>query len=130
MSQYSDWSFEPIDLAFSGISNGDRPSDGSFDFMENKGDDSRRPAAITDFYTGKTGGEQPFKSVPFTKWYDEYALHKYTGKVFYDKYVEKAAAMALRMPRIRITPSSLMPHEQAIPQTSGSWMISIRSRRR
>ena len=91
MSQYSDWSFEPIDLAFSGISNGDRPSDGSFDFMENKGDDSRRPAAITDFYTGKTGGEQPFKSVPFTKWYDEYALHKYTGKVFYDKYVEKGS---------------------------------------
>ena len=90
MSQYNDWSFEPIDLAFSGIPEGARPSDGSFECGENKKDNSRMPAAIKDFYTGKTG-EAPFKYVPFKKWYDEFALHKNTKKIFCDKYKENGS---------------------------------------
>ena len=90
MSAKNEWSFEPIDLAFSGISSGSRPSDGSFDFRENKNDDSRIPANITNFYEGKTG-EGSFKYVPFDKWYKEYALHQNTEKVFYNKYEEKGS---------------------------------------
>ena len=90
MSADNEWSFEPIDLAFSGISNGDRPSDGSFDYKKNKNDSSRLPANITDFYNGKTGGD-PFEYVPFEKWYNEYALHRGTEKVFYDKYEENGS---------------------------------------
>ena len=90
MSKDCEWSFEPIDLAFSGISEAERPSDGSFDYRENKNDNSRLPAAIKDFYKGKTGGD-PFVPEPFEKWFNEYALHKDTEKIFYDEYVEKGS---------------------------------------
>ena len=90
MSQYSDWSFEPIDLAFSGISDSDRPSDGSFEYKDKDDNNSRLPANITDFYNGKTGGD-PFEYVPFDNWYNEYALHKNTDKVFCGKYEEKGS---------------------------------------
>ena len=88
MSAANSWSFEPIDLAFSGISNGDRPSDGSFEYKDEDG--ARLPANITNFYNGKTG-EGPFKYVPFEQWYNEFALHKGTEKAFCKKYEEKGS---------------------------------------
>ena len=90
MSKDNEWSFEPIDLAFSGISDSDRPSDGSFEYKDKDDNNSKLPANITDFYNGKTGGD-PFEYVPFEQWYNEYALHKNTEKVFCDKYEEKGS---------------------------------------
>ncbi len=90
MSADNEWSFEPIDLAFSGISDGDRPSNGSFEYKDKDDNNSKLPANITDFYNGKTGGD-PFEYAPFEQWYNEYALHKHTEKVFCDKYEEKGS---------------------------------------
>ena len=91
MSAENQWSFEPIDLAFSEIPENERPSDGSFDFKQNKHDTSRIPANIKDFYTGKIGRGEQFKPVPYETWYKEYALHEDTEKVFYDEYVEEGS---------------------------------------
>ena len=90
MSAEDDWSFEPIDLAFSGISDGDRPSDGSFEYRDKEDVDSILPANIKDFYKGKTGGDH-FEYVPFEHWFNEYALHKGTTKSFFKKYEEKGS---------------------------------------
>ena len=90
MSADSDWSFEPIDLKFSGIDEEDRPADGSFEYATKKGDESRVPANITDFYSGKTG-EGEFKPIAFEKWFNEYALHQNTKKYFFAKYEEKGS---------------------------------------
>ncbi len=87
MSKDSSWSFEPIDLSFSGIDEADRPSDGSFEYGD---DESGQPANIKDYYTGKTG-EGPFEYVPFEQWYNEYALHQGTDKAFCKEYEENGS---------------------------------------
>lgn len=91
MSGKNDWSFEPIDLTFGEIPENKRPSDGSFEFKEDKNDRSRIPANIKDFYDGKIGKGEKFKPKEYATWYNEFALHKNTKKVFYDKYVEKGS---------------------------------------
>ena len=93
MSKDSNWSFEPIDLAFSKIPDEDRPSDGSFEYYEKSdySDETQRlPANIKDFYEGKIG-EGAFEAKPFATWYKEYALHKNKAKKFVKAYKEKGS---------------------------------------
>lgn len=98
MSKDSSWSFEPIDLAFSEISDEDRPSSGCFEYYEKSeysDEPERLPANIKDFYSGKTG-DGPFVAEPFATWYEEFALHENTTKSFVEDYVEKGSGTGTR----------------------------------
>ena len=88
MSADNSWSFEPIDLKFSGIDEKDRPSDASFEYKV--GEEGVLPAIITDFYDGKTG-EGDFKPKDFTVWFNEFAMHQNTENTFVADYEEKGS---------------------------------------
>lgn len=84
MSEYSSNSFEPnIDKDFAYITEEGRCKDKTFDYYEDENEDSLTSTYIKDFY-----------DVPYSDWFDEYALHKNTDKKFGAQYVEKGSGEA------------------------------------
>ena len=87
MSEYSGNSFEPnIDKDFAFITEEGRCKDKSFDYYEDYYDEeeySLTSTFIKDFY-----------DVPYSDWFNEYALHQNTDKKFGADYVEKGSGVA------------------------------------
>ncbi len=87
MSEYSGNSFEPnIDRAFAFITEEGRCKDKTFDYYlvdENEEEYSLTSTYIKDFY-----------DVPYSDWFNEYALHQNTDKKFGAEYVEKGSGVA------------------------------------
>lgn len=76
-SIYSDDAFSNFDKEFSHITKD--CTDKSFDYQTNA-ESGLQSTHIKDFY-----------NVPFEKWYNEFALHKNTKKIFPTKYIEKGS---------------------------------------
>ena len=85
MSENSTGSFEPnIDKEFAYITEEGRCLDMTYDYREEDDDDELYTSTyIKDFY-----------DVPYSDWFNEYALHKNTTKRFGAEYVEKGSGLA------------------------------------
>ena len=76
-SEYSSDAFDNVDKNFAHITKD--CTDTTFDYRESP-DSFLQSTDIKECY-----------NLTYDQWFNEYALHKYTGKVFYDKYVEKGS---------------------------------------
>ena len=104
MSQYSDWSFEPLDKAFSNITK--ECVDGSFEYYHSyKDEESYDPDDYTDEDEEEArsiypGNLKDFYKMSYEDWYREYALHDpaVTTKEFTAEYEEKGSGVDASTP--------------------------------